>query len=103
MAEENKEVVEETTEQPIEEVVNEKTTQPRDEDGKFISKFDSYEDPSVTKVDLDKLPTQDEKTEKAETPQEDVKAETAETNEEQPIIEEVVEEVIENKTVEEVE
>ena len=40
MAKEKKEVVEKTTEQPIEEVVNTKSKeQPRDEKGQFTSKF----------------------------------------------------------------
>ena len=59
MAKENKEVVEETTEQLVEEVADEKTTQPRSEDGKFKSKFMSADDPTVTKVDLDAPPPLD--------------------------------------------
>jgi len=45
MAEENKEVVEETTDQPVEEVVEEKIDE---------SKFNSAGDDSVIKIDLDK-------------------------------------------------
>ena len=53
MAKENKEVVEETTEQPIEEVVDKKIEeQPRDEKGRFKSTGDD----NITKVDLSKPP-----------------------------------------------
>ena len=54
MAEENKEVVEETTEQPKQEVVEEKVENKIDE-----SKFESAGDDSVFKVDLSKPPVQE--------------------------------------------
>jgi len=51
MAEENKEVVEETTDQPVEQVTEEKVENKIDE-----SKFESAGDDSVVKVDLSKPP-----------------------------------------------
>ena len=51
MAEENKEVVEETTDQPLEQVTEEKVENKIDE-----SKFESAGDDSVVKVDLSKPP-----------------------------------------------
>jgi hypothetical protein len=54
MAEENKEVVEETTEQPVEEVADIKVENKVDE-----SKFDSAGDDSVIKIDLNNPPTQE--------------------------------------------
>ena len=51
MAEENKEVVEETTDQPVEQVTKEKVENKIDE-----SKFESAGDDSVVKVDLSKPP-----------------------------------------------
>jgi predicted RNase H-like HicB family nuclease len=117
MAEENKDVIEEVTEnveQPTEEVVKETTTQPRDEDGKFVSRFDSADDPSVIKVNLDAPPPlpKEEKEEKQEQgvveenkeeKVEEVKEEVKEEVVEQPMLEEVSEQV-DNKeeTVEEV-
>jgi predicted RNase H-like HicB family nuclease len=117
MAEENKDVIEEVTEnveQPTEEVVKETTTQPRDEDGKFVSRFDSADDPSVIKVNLDAPPPlpKEEKEEKQEQEVveenkeekvEEVKEEVKEEVVEQPMLEEVSEQV-DNKeeTVEEV-
>ena len=71
MTEENKEVVEETTDQPIEEVV-EKTI---DE-----SKFKSAGDPNVIKVDLSKPPTP---------PENVVKEEKVEEVEDLPVMEEI--------------
>tara|TARA_Y100001938_G_scaffold131742_1_gene189203 strand:- start:993 stop:2219 length:1227 start_codon:yes stop_codon:yes gene_type:complete len=99
MAEENKDVIEEVTEnveQPTEEVVKETTTQPRDEDGKFVSRFDSADDPSVIKVNLDApLPLpKEEKEEKQE-------QEVVEENKEEKV-EEVKKEVIEQPILEEV-
>ena len=56
MAKEKKEVVEKTTEQPIEEVVDKKIKeQPRDKKGKFKSK-NKTEDDGIIKVDLSKPP-----------------------------------------------
>ena len=92
MAEENKEVVEETTEQPLEEVVEQV-----DE-----SKFQSAGDDSVVKIDLSKppvqeseeveqQPTEEEKVDVVEEPE--VKEEVAEEQvEEQPVLQEVTEE-----------
>jgi len=99
MAEENKDVIEEVTEnveQPTEEVVKETTTQPRDEDGKFVSRFDSADDPSVIKVNLDAPPPlpKEEKEEKQE-------QEVVEENKEEKV-EEVKKEVIEQPILEEV-
>jgi hypothetical protein len=84
MTEENKEVIEEITEkqteQPVEEVVEE-----IDE-----SKFNSVDDPSVIKVDLDKTPKQSEEVEKQPAEQEVEVAGTKEVVEENKVIEEVV-------------
>ena len=56
MTKEKKEVVEKTTKQPIEEVVNKKTEeQPRDDKGKFASKAKTKDD-GIIKVDLSKSP-----------------------------------------------
>ena len=113
MAEENKDVIEEVTEnveQPTEEVVKETTTQPRDEDGKFVSRFDSADDPSVIKVNLDAplpLPKEEkEEKQEQEVVEENKKEKIEEVKKEvieQPILEEVSEQV-DNKeeTVEEV-
>jgi len=107
MTEENKEVVEETTEQPIEEVVESKTDQPRDDQGRFKSKFESAGDDSVIKVDLSKPPAvEDNKpTEQVEEPKEEVKEEVVEeVVEEVPVIEQVsVEDLKEDVTEESVE
>ena len=54
MAEENKEVTQEVTEQPIEK----KEKQPRNEKGQFESKFKSADNDGIIKVDLDKPPPQ---------------------------------------------
>jgi len=97
MTEENKDVVEETTEQPVEEVVENKIDE---------SKFDSAGDDSVIKVDLSKPPVQ-ESEEVKEQPAEEEKVDVIEepevkqevTEEEQPILQEVTDEDIE--TVEE--
>ena len=92
MTEENKEVVEETTEQPLEEVVE------QDDE----SKFESAGDDSVVKIDLSKppvqeseeveqQPTEEEKVDVVEEPE--VKEEVAEEQvEEQPVLQEVTEE-----------
>ena len=94
--------VEETTEQPVEEVVETNTQeQLRDEKGRFTSKFDSANDDSVIKVDLNQPPPppQEEKVEdkieekvveepKVEEPVEVVSEET-------PVMEEITEETTE--------
>jgi hypothetical protein len=82
--EENKKVVEETTEQPIEEVV-EKIDE---------SKFKSAGDDSVIKVDLNKPLTPPEKV---------VKEEQDEKVEELPVMEEVTVEELKDSTEKEVE
>jgi len=85
MTEENKEVVEETTEenveQPVEEVVDEVD----------LSKFDSAEDPDVIKIDLDKTPeVKSEEVEQQPAEQEEV--DVVEETVDQPTLEEVIEE-----------
>ena len=104
MAEENKEVVEETAEKVVE-----KKEQPRNKKGQFTSKFESEGDDSVVKVDLSAPPPVEEevvenKEEVKEQPKEEAVEETVE--EELPVIEEItVEDLKENKeeeTVEEV-
>ena len=85
MTEENKEVVEETTDQPIEEVV-EKTI---DE-----SKFKSAGDPNVIKVDLSKPPTP---------PENVVKEEKVEEVEDLPVMEEITVEELKDSTEKKVE
>ena len=85
MTEENKEVVEETTEenveQPVEEVVDEVD----------LSKFDSAEDPDVIKIDLDKTPeVKSEEVEQQPAEQEEV--DVVEETVDQPTLEEVTEE-----------
>ena len=90
MAEENKDVVEETTEQPVEEVVENKIDE---------SKFDSAGDDSVIKVDLSKPPVQ-ESEEVEQQPAEEEKVDVIEepeveqevVEEEQPVLQEVTEE-----------
>ena len=102
MAEENKEVVEEvtdvteqSTDQPIEEVVENKVDE---------SKFNSAGDDSVIKVDLNNPPSQSEKVE--EEPAEEEKVDVVEEPkvkeevvEEQPVLQEITEE--DEKEVEE--
>ena len=96
MAEENKEVLEEVTEeqveQPKEEVVENKIDK---------SKFESAEDDSVIKIDLSKPPVQ-ESEEVKEEPAEEEKVDVVEepevkeeVAEEQPVLQEVTEEEIE--------
>ena len=100
MTEENKEVIEEVTEeqntQPVEEVVDNNVEQPRNEKGQFKSKFESAGDDSVIKVDLSKPPsTQSEEVNEVSTEEvvEETKVEEVETEdkveEETPILEEV--------------
>ena len=92
MAKENKEVVEETTEQPIEEVVDKKIEeQPRNEKGQFKSK-NKIKDDGIIKVDLSKPPPVKE--EVVEEKKENVveKPEVTEEVIEQPVMEEIVEE-----------
>ena len=95
MAEENKKVVEETTEKVVE-----NKEQPRNEKGQFTSKFESAEDDSVTKVDLSAPPPVKEevvenKEEVKEQPKEEVVEETVE--EELPVIEEITVEDLKEK------
>ena len=96
--EENKEVVEETTEQTIQEVKEEK--QPRDKKGRFKS----AEDDGVIKVYLSKPPPSQEVVEEQK---ENVEQVVEEEVTEQPIIEEVTEEekieAVEDAVVEAVE
>ena len=118
MTEENKDVIEEVTEQPNEEVVENKAEQPRDEKGQFKSKFESAGDDSVVKVDLSKpLPDQSEEVEEQSVEEnndvveekenevvEEVKEEIVEETkeEEQPVIEEItMEDLKEPEVVEE--
>ena len=96
--EENKEAVEETVEQPIEQVEEIKQEQPRDKKGRFKSANDD----SVIKVDLSKPPTVNEVVEekqdvvKEPEAKEEVVTELETTKVvEQPTIEEVTEEVVE--------
>ena len=106
MAKEKKEVVEKTTEQPIEEVVNEKIEeQPRDKTGKFASKAKSKDD-GITRVDLSKPPpVKEEKVveEKENVVKEpEVTEEEKEAQEDTPVMEEVtVDDLKEQEVVEE--
>ena len=89
MAEENKEVVEETTEQPKQEVVEEKVENKIDE-----SKFESAGDDSVFKVDLSKPPVQESEEVKEEPAEEKVDVveepeKAVEENQDLPVLEEV--------------
>jgi hypothetical protein len=94
--EENKETVEETVDQPIEQVEEIKNEQPRDEKGRFKSTDDG-----IIKVDLSKPPPSSEVVEQKENvvvetePKEEVVSEPEVTQEviDQPIMEEVTEEV----------
>ena len=103
MAKEKKEVVEKTTEQPIEEVVDKKIEeQPRDNKGKFTSKL-KIEDDGVVKVNLSKPPpTNEEKVvEEKENVIEEPKVEK-EAQEDIPVIEEItVEDLKESEKIEE--
>ena len=105
MAEENKEVIEEITEQPVKEVVENKVEQPRDEKGQFKSKFESAGDDSVVKVDLSKPPpsqseeVKEESTEEKDNVVEENKDVVEEVKEE--VKEEVIEEVKEEAKEEE--
>ena len=97
MAKENKESVEKTAEQPIEEVVDKKTEeQPRDKKGRFKS----AEDTNITKVDLSKPPPVKEEVveEKQNVVKEQEVVEEVKEVTEQPVIEEITEE----KKVEEI-
>ena len=84
MTEENKEVIEEVTENENEQPLEEAVEQVIDE-----TKFDSAEDPSVIKIDMDAPPPKIDKEEVAEDKKED---EVLEENTEQPVMEEVTEE-----------
>jgi hypothetical protein len=84
MTEENKEVIEEVTENENEQPLEEAVEQVIDE-----TKFDSAEDPSVIKIDMDAPPPKIDKEEVAEDKKED---EVLEDNTEQPVMEEVTEE-----------
>ena len=100
MAEENKEVVEETTEQPVEEVADIKVENKVDE-----SKFDSAGDDSVIKIDLDNAP--EIKSEEVEQQPAEKEEEVVVVNEEPKVeieettsqVEEQVEEVQDEKPV----
>ena len=107
MAEENKEVLEEVTEeqveQPKEEVVENKVDE---------SKFESAGDDSVIKIDLskppvqkgeevEKQPTEEEKVDVVEEP--DITKEEDKVEEETPVLEEVIDEEVTEDNVEEVE
>ena len=102
MAEENKEVIEEITEEQVEQPKEEVVEQKIDE-----SKFDSAGDDSVIKVDLSNPPVQEsEEVEKQPTEEEKVdvveeKEVVEDTVEEQPILQEVTGEEV-KETVEEV-
>ena len=109
--EENKEAVEETVEQPVNQVEETKQEQPRDDNGRF-SKFESANDDNVIKVDLDNPPeikqevveekenVVDQKEDSAEEVKEEIKEEV---KEEVPVIEEITVEDLKEKpeTVEE--
>ena len=110
MAEENKEVVEQTTGQPVEDT-KQSTDQPRNEKGQFKAKFDSEGDDSVIKVDLnnppppkseevEKEPAKEEKVDVVKEPE--TKEEVVEETIEQPVLQEITEEEIE-KVEEEIE
>ena len=96
MAKENKEVVEETT-NPVEEVTEENTEQPVEEvveEPKVDeSKFDSAGDDGVIKIDLSKPPLESKK-EEEEITKINIDEKPTEKVEEQPAIEEVTEEEI---------
>jgi hypothetical protein len=92
MTEENKEVVEETTEkQPVEEVV----------DDIDLSKFDSADNPDVIKIDLDKAPII--KSEEVEQQPAEEKVDVVEETVDQPVLQEITEEPTVEETVEKVE
>jgi len=113
--EENKKAVEETVEQPIEQVEEITQDQPRDEKGRFKSS----DDDGVIKVDLSKPPPSNEvakqkenvveQTEVNEEPQEQIQEVKEEISEEIPVIEEItadteiVQESVENNEKTEVE
>ena len=88
MTEENKEVIEEITENENEQPLEEAVEQVIDE-----TKFDSADNPDVIKVDLDAPPPQPKQEEVAEEQKENV--ETKEEVVEQPVMEEVTENNIE--------
>ena len=88
MTEENKEVIEEITENENEQPLEEAVEQVIDE-----TKFDSADNPDVIKVDLDAPPPQPKQEEVAEEQKENV--ETKEEVVEQPVMEEVTEDNIE--------
>ena len=92
MTEENKEVLEEVTEQPKEEVVENKLDE---------SKFESAGNDGVIKIDLSKPPVQESK-EVKEKPAEEEKVDVVEETVEQPVLEEIIDEVSEEEKIEEV-
>ena len=106
MEDKNKEVVDKTTEQPIEEVVEKKIEkQPRNKKGQFKSKV-KVEDDGVIKIDLSKpIPTKEEVVKEKENvvKEPEVKEEIKEeVQEDIPVIEEVtVEDLKEPKKIEE--
>ena len=94
--EENKEAVEETVKQPIEQVEETKQEQPRDEKGRFKS----ADDDNVIKVDLSKPPPSNEVVEQKENVKEEPKV-TEGIKEDIPVIEEItVEDLKEQKIIE---
>jgi len=88
MTEENKEVIEEITENENEQPLEEAVEQVIDE-----TKFDSADNPDVIKIDLDAPPPQIKQEEVVEEQKENV--ETKEEEVEQPVMEEVTEDNIE--------
>jgi hypothetical protein len=105
MEEKNKEVVDKTTEQPIEEVVDKKIEkQPRNKKGQFKSK-NKVEDNEIIKVDLSKPPPIKEEEKEVVKEKENIVEEPKvqeEVQEEIPVIEEVtVEDLKEPEKVEE--
>ena len=63
MAEENENIIEEVSSETSEQVDQPKVEQPRDDKGRFKSKFESAGDDSVYKVDLSQPPEQSEEVE----------------------------------------
>tara|TARA_R110002020_G_scaffold362568_2_gene574866 strand:+ start:1964 stop:3130 length:1167 start_codon:yes stop_codon:yes gene_type:complete len=89
MEEKNKKVVEKTTEQTIEKVVNEKTKeQPRDKKGKFKS----INNENIIKVDLSKPPPVKKEDVVEETKVEEPIVEETKVEENIPVMEEIIEE-----------
>ena len=105
MAEKNKEVLEEVTKEQVEQPTKEKVEQPRNKKGQFKSKFNSAEDDSVFKVDLDApppLPKQKEEVVKEQKENVEEVNEVVEEKVEEPVEQPVLQEVTEDEKVEEV-